>query len=59
MDTAARTRDALRGYGLRVVDLAVLRDVDVAGDAYAVADRCAAGSRFRRAVAELLPAVAP
>jgi glycosyltransferase A (GT-A) superfamily protein (DUF2064 family) len=48
-DTAQWTVDALRGRGLRVRYGAVLRDVDTAADALAVAAGCPAGA-FRRAV---------
>ena len=42
--------------GLRVSLLPVLRDVDNADDAYAVARQCAPTSRFARAVAAHVPA---
>lgn len=54
-DTGAATLAALRGGGLRVTLLPMLRDVDVAADAYAVAARCAPDSRFARAVTGCLP----
>ena len=49
-DTGARTLLALRGLGLRVGLLPVLRDVDTAADARAVAALCPLHSRFRQAV---------
>jgi glycosyltransferase A (GT-A) superfamily protein (DUF2064 family) len=54
--TGADTLHALRERGLRVALLPVLRDVDTAADAYAVADACPPDSRFVRAVAANLPA---
>ncbi|GIF02195.1 TIGR04282 family arsenosugar biosynthesis glycosyltransferase [Paractinoplanes rishiriensis] len=54
-DTGAATLAALRHSGLRVTLLPMLRDVDVAADAYAVAARCAPDSRFARAVTGCLP----
>ncbi len=57
--TGARTLAALRSRGLRVAALPALRDVDEVGDAYAVARQCPPGSRFARAVADLLPAAVP
>jgi uncharacterized protein len=48
-DTGRLTRDALRANGLRVADLPVLRDVDTADDAVAVAAEAASG-RFAAAV---------
>ncbi|MEV6113346.1 DUF2064 domain-containing protein [Streptomyces sp. NPDC052109] len=44
--TGAIQRSRLAEAGLAVTDLPVLRDVDTAADAVAVADRCARGSRF-------------
>jgi rSAM/selenodomain-associated transferase 1 len=55
--TGADTLAALRGRGLRVAPLPVLRDVDTAADAHAVARRCRPG-RFTRAVAALVPVTA-
>jgi rSAM/selenodomain-associated transferase 1 len=55
--TGGRTRAALHRRGLRVATLRTLSDVDTAADAYAVAELCPAGARFRAAVAENLPAV--
>lgn len=52
VDTAGRTREALRRLGLRVAGLPVLRDVDTAADADAVA-AAHPGGRFGRAVARL------
>jgi glycosyltransferase A (GT-A) superfamily protein (DUF2064 family) len=46
--TGADTRRALQAAGLRVGGGAVLRDVDTAVDADAVAERCAPGSEFAR-----------
>ena len=46
--TAAATRSALEALGLRVGSGRVLRDVDVADDADAVAEACAEGSEFAR-----------
>lgn len=57
--TGMRTLAALRRRGLRVAALAVLRDVDTATDAYAVAALCPAGSRFAAAVARELPRPVP
>jgi rSAM/selenodomain-associated transferase 1 len=54
--TGTDTIAALRGRGLRVGLLPVLRDVDTADDAAAVARLCLAGSRFAGAVAAHLPA---
>jgi len=48
--TGAHTLAALRSRGLRVASLPVLRDVDTAADAHAVAALCPAGSRFALAV---------
>lgn len=53
-DTGRLTLAALERCGLRVAMLPVLRDVDTAADARAVAAGCP-GGRFGRAVAELLP----
>lgn len=47
--TGADTRRALEGAGLRVADGPVLRDVDTAADADAVAAACAPESEFARA----------
>jgi rSAM/selenodomain-associated transferase 1 len=49
-DTGARTLAALRRYGLLVSMLPVLRDVDTADDAHAVAALCPPGSRFASVV---------
>ena len=57
--TGTRTLAALRSRGLRVAQLPVLRDVDTATDAHAVAARCPAGSRFALAVAQLVPSGLP
>lgn len=57
-DTGARTGAVLRELGLRVATLPVLRDVDTAADARAVAARCRPGSGFRRAVDRLVPGAA-
>ena len=46
--TAAATRAAFESAGLRVGSGRVLRDVDVAADADAVAEACAEGSEFAR-----------
>jgi glycosyltransferase A (GT-A) superfamily protein (DUF2064 family) len=53
-DTGRLTVEALRGLGLRVADGPVLRDVDTAPDAWAVARGCPAGS-FAAAVRVHLP----
>jgi len=53
--TGACTLAALRSRGLRVAHLPVLRDVDTAADAHAVAALCPAGSRFALAVPEMVP----
>jgi uncharacterized protein len=53
--TGAATLAVLRARGLSVAALPVLRDVDTAADAWAVAARCARGSRFARAVAAHVP----
>jgi rSAM/selenodomain-associated transferase 1 len=57
--TGARTLAALRHRGLRVAALPVLRDVDTATDAHAVAALCPPGSRFAAAVSREVPAVRP
>jgi hypothetical protein len=57
-DTGARQRARLLAAGLRVADLPVLRDVDTAADAVAVA-RQAPGSRFAARVAEFAPVLDP
>jgi uncharacterized protein len=49
-ETYERTRSALESRGLRVADLPVLRDVDSAADAHAVAALCPPGSRFAATV---------
>jgi uncharacterized protein len=56
--TGARTLAALRRRGLRVAALPVLRDVDTAADAHAVAALCRAGSRFPAVVRRDVPRVA-
>jgi hypothetical protein len=48
--TGAATVEALRSCGLAVGALPVLRDVDTAADAWAVAAHCPPGGRFARAV---------
>ena len=53
-DTGALTRTALEQRGLSVATLPVLRDVDTAEDAHAVAALCP-GSRFAHAVHTLVP----
>jgi rSAM/selenodomain-associated transferase 1 len=53
-DTGRLTLEALRRRGLRVAPLPVLRDVDTAADAWAVAAGCP-GTRFATTVADLLP----
>jgi len=53
-DTGARTLAALRTRGLHVQTLPVLRDVDTAEDAHAVAALCP-GSRFARTVRHRVP----
>jgi hypothetical protein len=53
-DTGRLTAEALRSGGLSVAPLPVLRDVDDAVDAHAVAAECPDG-RFARAVARLVP----
>ena len=57
--TGSATLAALRARGLRVGNLAVLQDVDTADAARTVAARCAAGSRFARAVAAHVPSQVP
>lgn len=52
-DTGENTLAALRRRGLRVASLPILRDVDTAADARAVAALCPPLSRFARAVALL------
>jgi glycosyltransferase A (GT-A) superfamily protein (DUF2064 family) len=56
--TGALTLAALHSCGLRVVPLAVLRDVDTAADAHAVAALCLDGSRFAVAVPRMVPSEA-
>jgi glycosyltransferase A (GT-A) superfamily protein (DUF2064 family) len=58
-DTGALTLAALRSYGLRVAMLPVLRDVDTAPDAHAVAALCPTLSHFAAAVRLLLPSPVP
>lgn len=53
-DTGARQADRLRAAGLHVVDLPVLRDVDTAADAAAVA-AAAPSTRFATVLGRLLP----
>ena len=53
-DTGARTIDALRATGLRVVQAPALRDVDTVPDAYEVA-ALATGTRFAAAVRREVP----
>jgi uncharacterized protein len=53
--TGAHTVAALRARGLAVDILPVLRDVDTADDAYAVAALCRPGGRFAAAVPLLVP----
>ncbi|WP_030434544.1 TIGR04282 family arsenosugar biosynthesis glycosyltransferase [Actinoplanes subtropicus] len=55
--TGLCTRTALLARGLRVTELPVLRDVDTAPDAHAVAALCPPGRRFPRVVAAEVPAV--
>jgi glycosyltransferase A (GT-A) superfamily protein (DUF2064 family) len=57
-DTGARQRARLHAAGLRVADLPLLRDVDTAADAVAVA-RQAPWSRFAARVRELAPVLDP
>jgi glycosyltransferase A (GT-A) superfamily protein (DUF2064 family) len=54
-DTGAATLAALRARGLTVAALPVLRDVDTAADAWAVAGQCRPDGRFPRAVAVDVP----
>jgi glycosyltransferase A (GT-A) superfamily protein (DUF2064 family) len=54
--TGLLTLSALESRGLRVAPLPVLRDVDSAADAHAVAALCPDDSRFAGAVPELVPA---
>ena len=58
-DTASATREGLEGAGVRVLDLPELTDIDHFADALAVADRCGAWSRTRRAVREVAADLAP
>jgi rSAM/selenodomain-associated transferase 1 len=53
--TGALTLAALQSRGLRVAPLAVMRDVDTAADAHAVAALCRDDSRFALAVSHLVP----
>jgi rSAM/selenodomain-associated transferase 1 len=53
--TGARTLAALRRRGLRVAALPILRDVDTAADAHAVAALCPAAGRFARTVFREVP----
>jgi len=53
--TGALTLAALQSRGLRVGRLTVLRDVDTAADAHAVAALCPDGSRFALAASRLVP----
>jgi rSAM/selenodomain-associated transferase 1 len=53
--TGARTFAALRRRGLRVAALPVLRDVDTAADARAVAALCPTASRFATTVSREVP----
>ncbi len=55
-DTGERTLAALLGRGLRVTALPVLRDVDTAADAHAVAALCSPASGFARAVPQAVAA---
>ena len=57
--TGALTLAALRSRGLRVAPLPVLRDVDTAADAHAVARLCPGGSRFALTVPRLVPSEVP
>ncbi|MGY2082718.1 TIGR04282 family arsenosugar biosynthesis glycosyltransferase [Blastococcus sp. SYSU DS0539] len=52
-DTAVRTRAALEGAGLTVLDLPVLTDIDHFPDAVAVAALCGPGTRTHRVVTGL------
>jgi glycosyltransferase A (GT-A) superfamily protein (DUF2064 family) len=54
-DTGALTLDALRSTGLRVATLPVLRDVDTAADARAVAELCPGDNRFPLVVSRAVP----
>jgi rSAM/selenodomain-associated transferase 1 len=54
-DTGRATLAALRARGLAVAVLPVLRDVDTAADAHAVAAQCPPGGRFPRAVTACVP----
>ncbi len=56
--TGQRTVTALRRRGLRVDLMPRLRDVDTAADAHAVGQLCPVDSRFARAVATDVPALA-
>jgi glycosyltransferase A (GT-A) superfamily protein (DUF2064 family) len=56
-DTAERTREALVGAGLAVLDLPVLTDIDHFADAVSVAALCPPGSRTRTVVADVTAAV--
>jgi rSAM/selenodomain-associated transferase 1 len=58
-ETGARTLAALRSRGLRMAYLPVLRDVDTAADAQAVAALCPAGSRFALTVSRTVPSGMP
>jgi glycosyltransferase A (GT-A) superfamily protein (DUF2064 family) len=53
-DTGRLTAEALRREGLCIAELPVLRDVDNAGDAHAVAAECPDGD-FARTVTRLIP----
>ncbi len=57
--TGYETLSALESRGLRVAALPVLRDVDSARDAHAVAALCPAGTRFALAVSRFVPAGVP
>lgn len=56
-DTAVRTRAALEGAGLTVLDLPRLTDIDHFPDALAVADECPPHSRTSRVVASVATAL--
>ncbi|MCZ2857922.1 TIGR04282 family arsenosugar biosynthesis glycosyltransferase [Blastococcus sp. VKM Ac-2987] len=56
-DTAVRTRAALEGAGLTVLDLPVLTDIDHFPDAVAVAALCDPGTRTHRVVTGLREAL--
>jgi hypothetical protein len=56
-DTAERTREALVGAGLAVLDLPVLTDIDHFPDAVSVAALCPPGSRTRTVVSDVTAAV--